>query len=125
MTKEEAQREIELKLNSGLAYHSWRKLDSDQEKQEVINTYYNKTQILYNKNKKVPRNPLKDYNRLTELDKINYINENIFVDDMVLVLVEKPGNGQKFSLLTRLVFNDFVKYRDFNFYEKYHLLFDL
>ena len=126
MTKEEAQREIELKLNACLPQRLTMAPSVEQEKQQTINNYYNQVNDLYfNKNSKAPFSALKDYNALTELDKMGCINQNVFVDDMVMVLVEKPGTGQKFSLLTRLVFNDFVKYRDYDFYEKYHLLFDL
>lgn len=93
-----------------------------QTKQQIVNSYFNKIENDYRGTPSYP-NYIK-YTDLTELDKLKYIDQKIYVDEQVLVLVEDPGKGTKFSVMMNLVFNDFVKYRDREFFEKYKLLFE-
>lgn len=113
--------EIEEKIQA--LYPRFVKEMPSQIKQQIVNNYFNKIENDY---KVTPSHPKYiKYTDLTELDKLKYIDQKIYVDEQVLVLVEDPVKATKFSVMMNLVFNDFVKYRDKEFYEKYALLFNL
>lgn len=90
----------------------------------ILNRYENKINDNAYRNKR-SYTAFLNYSSLTELQKIGYINEKIYIDEKVMILVQDPGTGTKFSVLINLVFNDYVKYRDRDFFKKYAILFEL
>ncbi len=92
-------------------------------KEHTRQMYLNKNNTIY-KNKRFYAGQI-EYSSLTEIEKLNYINEKVYVKEQVMVLVMDTITGTKLSVILNLVFNDYVKYRDREFFEKYAVLFDL